>query len=135
MAISVAFSPDGKTLAVGSDQHLVALCDPASLKERTTLRGHPLPRINDLAFSPDGATLAAANGDFYGQNEPGEVWLWDVRGESARAKLRGHKGHVWSVAFTPDGKTVVSCAADESVRVWDAATGKEKATLGGQFAV
>ena len=129
MALSVAFSPDGKTLAVGSDQHLVGLYDPATLKVKGLLKGHPLPRINDLVFSPDGATLAAANGDYFNQNEPAEVWLWDVRTETVRARLKGHKGHVWSIAFTPDGKTLASCAADGMVTLWDAATGKEKATL------
>jgi WD40 repeat protein len=132
MAISVEFAPDGKTLAVGSDRSLVGLVDPAALRVRSTLAGHPLPRINDLAFSPDGATLATANGDFFAQDRPGEVWLWDVPSGAVRARLRGHGGHVWSVAFSPDGKTLASGSADNTVKLWDLATGKEEAFVDGQ---
>ena len=46
-----------------------------------------------------------------------------------RATLRGHNGPVWSVAFAPDGHTVVTGGDDASVRLWDAATGQERANL------
>src|SRR5262249_49119349 len=48
-----------------------------------------------------------------------------------RATLRGHKGPVWSVAFAPDGRTLATGSDDTTLRLWDAATGKEKAVLSG----
>ena len=47
-----------------------------------------------------------------------------------RATLKGHTDEVYCVGFSPDGKRLASAAADETIKVWDAATGKEWATPG-----
>jgi WD40 repeat protein len=67
---SVAFSPNGKTLASGSSDETIKLWDVASGKERATLTGHS-GTVFDVAFSPDGKTLASASGDH-------TIKLWDV---------------------------------------------------------
>ena len=56
---SLAFSPDGKTLASGSEDHTVRLWDVAGAKERSQLKGHT-DEVWTLAFSPDGKTIASA---------------------------------------------------------------------------
>src|SRR5438270_13573706 len=48
-----------------------------------------------------------------------------------RATLQGHTGHVVSVAYSPDGKTLASASYDGMLKLWDMATGKERATLKG----
>ena len=45
--------------------------------------------------------------------------------------LKGHTGAVWSVAFSPDGKRIVSGSEDKTLKVWDATTGQEMLTLKG----
>jgi WD40 repeat protein len=123
---SVAYSPDGATLASGGHDGAVKLWDVATGQERTSLQGHQ-GWVVAVAFSPDGTTLASAGTDRM-------VKLWDVRTGQERAALKGHTNALWSVAFSNDGKTLASAGWDKTVRLWDAATGKELATLNGHTA-
>ena len=96
---SVAFSPDGKTLA-GAGNTSMRLWDMATRRPI----GHPLTGptggVISVAFSPDGKTLAGGGG-------AQGVRLWDVgTGHQIRNHLTGHTGPVGSVAISPDGKTL-----------------------------
>jgi WD40 repeat protein len=126
---SVAFSPDGKTLASGSWDNTILLwdvSDPAAPRQLgQPLTGHT-GFVSSVAFSPDGKTLAS--GGCGGQDRfscfQGEIILWDVSDPAAprllRQPLTGHTNAVvWSVAFSPDGKTVASGNADGTIILWD----------------
>jgi RNA polymerase sigma factor (sigma-70 family) len=145
----VAFSPDGKTLATGGycDEHALRLWDVATGKERFGVRGNPASAesfgvrgnpANDngslkaLAFAPDGKTLATL-GDY--QNT---IRLWDAANGRELQQFRGHTAPPSSLAFSPDGKQILSCGGrnfdpalppDNTVRVWDVAGGKEQHRL------
>ena len=54
------------------------------------------------------------------------VKLWDVATGKLLASLQGHTGGVYSVAWSPDGKTLASGSDDRTVKLWDAAVGKER---------
>jgi WD40 repeat protein/DNA-binding SARP family transcriptional activator len=111
---TLAFSPDGRTLAASHRQRgEILLIDPATGKRRRTLTGHTAG-VLALRFSHDGATLASTD-------ENDTVIVWDLAAGRARETLRGHAAGVTGVAFSPDDRTLYTSSWDRSVIVWDLA--------------
>jgi WD40 repeat protein len=116
----LAFSSDGKTLAVGTDiagledlgSGQVHLWDLAAGTKRSVFAAHFNEPVAALAFSPDGKTLATG-----GAHKT--VCLWDVTKQQRRATLSGHEKRIGSLAFSPDGKTLATGSFDKTVRLWD----------------
>ncbi len=126
---SVAFSPNGRTLASGSWDGAVILWDVTTGEHKHTLTGHT-NYVDSIAFSPDGNTLASGSWD-------GAVILWDAMTGDRKSTLTGHTAGVSnpgaSVAFSPDGHTLASRGWDGAyiVILWDVTTGQHKHTLTG----
>ena len=93
---------------------------------KSTPFGWPRPATKkSLAYSPDGRLLA-------GTGEDGtQIDIWDTQTRRRSARLTGHTGLVYSVAFSGDGRLLASASGDRTVRVWDVAAAKCVAVLTG----
>ena len=123
---AVAFSSDGKFLAVGS-YHLVTIWDLAAARPIMSL-SNVLGTVNDLRFSPDGGLLAVAGGQ---PSAKGDLRIFRVADWKLLATLQGHEDVVFSIAFSPDGKRLASASFDKTVRIWNLSTHKAEHTLTG----
>ncbi|MEU7556270.1 trypsin-like peptidase domain-containing protein [Streptomyces sp. NPDC044571] len=119
--IAVAYSPDGKKLAVTDTDNSAHLYDAATGAPGPVLKGHS-GAVYAVAFSPDGRTLATGS-------EDSSVRLWDANGGKSLATLTKHHGSVPAVAFSPDRRSLASGGSDGTVVLWDVPTRKPRATL------
>jgi WD40 repeat protein/serine/threonine protein kinase len=118
-AYDVAFSPDGRTVAVAGQDEVIHLFDTDTLASRE-LRGHD-DQVFSVAFSPDGKRLASGTWS-------GAVRIWDL--ETGRfEELEGHTNQVWTLGFSPDGSVLASGSHDTTVRLWDLGHGAKSTVL------
>src|SRR5262249_5294766 len=133
-ALGVAFSPDGKSLALGTWGGEVKLLDLSTSKPLPAPTRHK-DWITSVAFSRDGKYLVSAGGSEFkptrNQNRTtGEIKLWNLTERSERS-LQGHTSKVFSAVFAPDSQTLATASADGTARLWDTASGEQRHTLQG----
>lgn len=116
----VALSPDGGTLAVGSNDRKIALWNISTRKQVSELEG-PRGGTGAIAFSPTGTILASGA-------RSGEILLWDLANGEATLVGR-HSANVVDMAFSPDGLTLVSAGLADDIILWEVATRQSLGTV------
>ena len=120
---SVAFSPDGQTLASGSEDKTIEMWKLEAGKRWYTLTGHS-DWVTCVTFSPDGRTLASSGRDR-------TIHIWDLNKGKWWYALRGHADRVSAVAFSPNGQVLASSSRDKTVQLWDLNKGRWMSSLTG----
>jgi WD40 repeat protein len=118
---SVAYSPDGQTLASGSLDKTIKLWNVNTGNLLQTLEGY-----SEVAYSPDGQTLALAS-----RSDDNTIKLWNVNTGKLLQTLKGHSDSVYSVVYSPNGQTLASGSDDNTIKLWNVKTGKLLQTLTG----
>jgi WD40 repeat protein/tRNA A-37 threonylcarbamoyl transferase component Bud32 len=132
--MSLAFSPDGKTLASVSGSWLTvpqAASKPGELILWSLETGEPVRELSGhggpltgVAYSPDGALIATSSWDR-------TVKVWDATTLDLMQSLAGHQDWVLNVAFSPEGQRIASAGADGAVKLWELDGGRQPCTLRG----
>lgn len=144
MIHNVAFTPDGKQLISAADDKVVRVWDVATGKTVRTIRGESAPgnagKIYSMALSPDGKWLAVGGylANFVGgkprsDEDAHKIRLYDFASGRLVALLAGHTNVVFGLAFSPDGRHLISGSGDGDYTaiIWDVETRQLKHSLRG----
>ncbi len=118
-------SADGKTVVAPSMIRNISLWDTASGELQHTFMNDNRYQVSDVAFNPTDTRIAMSHYEKYIIN----VWDWETY--TPIKELEGHTDHVFSVEFSPDGKTIASGSMDKTVRIRDTQTLQIKYVLEG----
>ena len=125
---ALAFSPDGKTLAIGSGAPSrdgdITIYDVISGKVEQTLSDRHSDCILCLDFSPDGKLIASGGADK-------QLRVSDVKSGKLLKTFEGHTHHVMGTSWRADGRVLASSGADNAVKVWDWIKGERRKSLDG----
>lgn len=112
---AVTFSPDGQTLATGSEDTLVKLWDIQSGTETKRLEGDSSP-IYSVDFNSDGTEISSGSAFW-------QILEWNLTTGQPYQPLQ-HLATIWSVDVSPDNQKIASASADKTVKIWDRKTGE-----------
>lgn len=112
--------PDGKILAscISEEGSVWEIKQPDNRIAEFTVLEEPSQWALDAVFAPTGDRIAVGS-------RKGTIYVWNFEQPEHPIQLIGHTDHTWSLAFSPDGKHLVSGSGDQTARVWDVELGEE----------
>jgi WD40 repeat protein len=121
---ALAWSPDGRTIAVGGYKE-VRVLDASTGRVLRTFTGAS-DAVRAVAVSPDGKLVIGAGGP---PARGGEAVVWDAASGEKLRTLEGHRDFVDAAALSPNGRFLATGSYDKTVRLWYPGTGRERARL------
>jgi WD40 repeat protein len=125
---AAVYGPDGQWVASAGTDRTIRVWRATGRQDVAALHGHR-GAVTGVAFAADGRRLASFSSEAALWRGDGTVRVWDVDPRATLPVLRGHTSFVYPVAFSPDGRWIASGGWDNTVRLWEAATGETCATL------
>jgi len=128
---AVAWSPDGKYIASGGDDHTVQVWNAKTGTRLLISRGHA-GGVHALTWSPDSTRIASASAGpsiSGGPASDNTVQIWNASSGKSIYTYHGHSNGITSVACSPGGKRIASSSTDYTVQVWDATNGQHPLIL------
>lgn len=110
----IEYSPNGKFLASNSRDETIRIWDSITKKNLKIIQNKGYS--NNLAYSPDGLKIAADSDD--------SIRIWNVKTAKLLHTLKGHTDVILDIAYSPDGKIIASNSRDDTLRLWNAVSGK-----------